>query len=126
MILDEDDEIEISLCNISYAKNSDSDSLEYSIGYRLKFNKYTKYVYPNHRFDLMINKDVSKYVRLRLWNTSIQFKCFNRTCVNTRPYKPNEFDPMSTELVYPCQTDSLPYSETKETCTILKREVIKF
>ncbi|KII64281.1 hypothetical protein RF11_13003 [Thelohanellus kitauei] len=117
-MLDKDDEIEINACKISLRQNDKSDLKEYSIGYKFTFKKNTKYVFKRHKIDLIENKESFQYIKLRVFDMSLQFSCFNRTCVNYKQYDAKEVSLTANELLYPCQKDDSDLSETKTICSV--------
>ncbi|KII70793.1 hypothetical protein RF11_14953 [Thelohanellus kitauei] len=123
---DNDNDIEIGPCHISIRVRLQESTYNYTIGYRLKFNKDTKYEFKGHFIDIRIKGSRMKYIRLRLEAISIHFKCFKRTCENTRNYIYQPIRHDSTTLLYPCENDGRSYYWTTNTCPILRTDVMLF
>ncbi|KII73106.1 hypothetical protein RF11_03601 [Thelohanellus kitauei] len=122
-ISEDESEIEISPCNISYLKKPDSTLIKHSTEYRLKFNKYTQYEFKKHIIDLLIEENGYISVRFRLVDIVIQFTCSNRTCQIINNYKVKEATFYSTAEVYPCENDDHDYTYTNDTCALPKPDI---
>ncbi|KII64287.1 hypothetical protein RF11_13009 [Thelohanellus kitauei] len=125
-IQDQDNDIEIGQCNISFHPNSQTSINEYSIGYRFKFNKYTKYDLNEYFIDILVKSSNLKYVRLRLEAISIQFKCFNRICQYNNNMALQYFQSDAIELLFPCENDGNYYLNTTNICPLFTTAVSFF
>ncbi|KII65754.1 hypothetical protein RF11_04387 [Thelohanellus kitauei] len=103
-------EISISGCNISLALLTTSLTSNYSLGYKFKFNKNTKYEF----FEYLIEMTPDSTFTVTFNKLNIYFQGSTKKCSKPDPKTQNitviEVQLDSTDLIYPCGSD-----DTEET-----------
>ncbi|KII64288.1 hypothetical protein RF11_13010 [Thelohanellus kitauei] len=119
-IRDDETEIEIYGCNILFSTQNGRPILKHSIGYRLKFSKYTKYDLKKHKFMFDLDTTGDKTLEIYVHDLLVQFECFNRKCEFEGNFVDNDVPIDMDQLFYPCENFRAGYSYTNDVCEIFK------
>ncbi|KII67325.1 hypothetical protein RF11_15585 [Thelohanellus kitauei] len=123
LCLDSETELEISKCNIFFLYEENRPIYNSTLGYKYKFNKNTKYMFP-HQTIFVLFDDVGEHVfEFIIYDISVQFEYYRATCVvNNRERTINITNYMAPILVYPCYSVGDEYLEDSD----IDREVTFF
>ncbi|KII63927.1 hypothetical protein RF11_07775 [Thelohanellus kitauei] len=107
---DSEHEIEISGCYVSIQSNQTNSIGNYSIGYKFKLAKNTRYVLSEHQIPLNID-ETEQGLEFYINRINITFRCFTQMCVLIN----QSLVPLTKEMndsfeIYPCVNDGRSYS----------------
>ncbi|KII68929.1 hypothetical protein RF11_03838 [Thelohanellus kitauei] len=93
-------EIEISGCKVSLRTDQNGPTTSYSIGYKLRLNKNTRYVFVKHEVIFMIDGVTQHQFKFKFYKLFIEFKDYTQTYKwIADQFKQHYGDLQSTQLI---------------------------
>ncbi|KII61712.1 hypothetical protein RF11_13638 [Thelohanellus kitauei] len=109
-------------CEMTIIPDLHSKMLNVRIGHFFRFDKDTKYKYSGNGTFMFNNIAANRFYMIRLYNLTINFQNYNKTCeLNDNNLNTMFLDMGSKEYVYPCNNlvekpIPIPYSQYFGTC----------